>query len=97
MKVLIAGEFQLVIVQQDMGNQHPAFSSKFGVPPAISSLSLSLTTITLAISMLATSSLSESISRNAIFTAFTHLFAVLLLAKGLAILAGKDHWPRGEK
>jgi YNFM family putative membrane transporter len=56
----------------------PVFSKEFHISPATSSLSLSLTTITLAISMLLVGSLSESWGRKPVM-AFS-MFAVSILA-----------------
>lgn len=81
----------------------PVFSKEFHVSPALSSLSLSVSTITLAISMLITSSVSESFGRKtimglsltlssllAILTAFSQQFCLLLVLRALQgiVLAG---------
>ncbi|TDL30824.1 MFS transporter [Jeotgalibacillus sp. S-D1] len=74
----------------------PVFSQEFGVSPATSSLSISITTITLAISLLFFGSLSEVWGRRpvmvismfaasllCILTAFSPTFEVLLLCRAL--------------
>lgn len=74
----------------------PVFSQEFGVSPATSSLSVSITTITLAISLLFFGSLSEVWGRKpvmvismiaasvlCILTAFSPTFEVLLLLRAL--------------
>ena len=74
----------------------PIFSEEFGVSPAASSLSLSITTIVLAISLLVFGSLSEVWGRKSIMvitmvaasvlcilTAFSPNFAVLLIFRAL--------------
>lgn len=62
----------------------PALSKQFGVSPAVASLSLSLTTLTLAIAMLITGSLSEAWGRKPIMTFSMIAVGVLSLAIGFA-------------
>lgn len=62
----------------------PALSKQFGVSPTVASLSLSLTTITLAIAMLITGSLSEAWGRKPIMTFSMLAVGVLSLAIGFA-------------
>ncbi len=62
----------------------PVFTGEFHVSPAISSLSLSVTTALLALSMLVASALSESFGRKKVMTA--SLFASALLQLVSAIL-----------
>lgn len=57
----------------------PTFSREFHVSPVISSLSLSVTTATLSICMLAAATLSESIGRKNMMTICLILSSVLLL------------------
>jgi MFS transporter, YNFM family, putative membrane transport protein len=66
----------------------PVFTHAFHVSPAESSLSLSVTTATLAISMLVASALSEAVGRKPVMTA--SLFASALLA---LISAAVQRWP----
>jgi MFS transporter, YNFM family, putative membrane transport protein len=65
----------------------PVFSARFHVSPAASSLSLSLTTATLAIFMLIASALSESFGRKPVMAA--SLFASALLQ---LVSAALPHW-----
>jgi MFS transporter, YNFM family, putative membrane transport protein len=60
----------------------PVFSEEFGVSPAVASLSLSVTTATLAVSMLVAAALSDSRGRKAIMAAslFCSAFLALLVA-----------------
>ena len=60
----------------------PLFSAQFRLSPAASSLSLSLTTLVLAIMMLLASALSESFGRKPVMAA--SLFASALLTLGMA-------------
>lgn len=62
----------------------PALSKQFGVSPTIASLSLSLTTLTLAIAMLLTGSLSETWGRKPIMTFSMIAVGILSLAIGFA-------------
>jgi MFS transporter, YNFM family, putative membrane transport protein len=62
----------------------PALTKQFGVSPAVASLSLSLTTLTLAIAMLITGSLSEAWGRKPIMTFSMLTVGVLSLAIGFA-------------
>jgi MFS transporter, YNFM family, putative membrane transport protein len=61
----------------------PVFSEEFGVSPAVASLSLSVTTATLAVSMLVAAALSESRGRKGIMAA--SLFCSALLALLVAV------------
>lgn len=62
----------------------PALTKQFGVSPTVASLSLSLTTLTLAIAMLITGSLSEAWGRKPIMTFSMLTVGVLSLAIGFA-------------
>lgn len=62
----------------------PALSKQFGVSPAVASLSLSLTTITLAVAMLITGSLSEAWGRKSIMTFSMIAVGVLSLCIGFS-------------
>ena len=62
----------------------PALSQQFDVSPAVASLSLSLTTMTLAIAMLLTGSLSEAWGRKPMMTFSMMAVGILSLAIGFA-------------
>lgn len=62
----------------------PTLSQQFDVSPAVASLSLSLTTMTLAIAMLLTGSLSEAWGRKPMMTFSMMAVGILSLAIGLA-------------
>lgn len=95
---LFAGGFITFSILYDVQPLLPVFSKQFHVSAAMGSLTLSVTTLTLAISMLITSSLSEAWGRKivmavslllssviVIFTAFSPTFSSLL---GFRILQG---------
>ncbi|MFL6644623.1 MAG: MFS transporter [Paraburkholderia fungorum] len=65
----------------------PAFSSAFGVTPAQSSLSLSLTTAALALAIFVAGFVSEGWSRHKLMTASLTLSALLTIAVSIA-----PHW-----
>jgi YNFM family putative membrane transporter len=75
------GTFSLLYCVQPV---MPIFSEEFGVSPAFSSLSLSLTTATLAITILVTGFMSESWDRKTLISACLFIAAGLTLATSLS-------------
>jgi MFS transporter, YNFM family, putative membrane transport protein len=75
---LFAGGFTTFAILYSTQPLMPEFSKEFNISPAVASLSLSVTTVTLALSMLLVGSLSEAWGRKRIMT--YSLFAASLLA-----------------
>lgn len=96
-----AAGFVTFITLYDVQPLLPVFSKEFGVPAALGSLPLSVTTCTLAIAMLFAGTLSETLGRKrvmvaslvltsllALFTSMTHTFPALIslrLLQGIAL------------
>lgn len=80
-----AAGFVTFITLYDVQPLLPVFAQEFSIPPALASLPLSLTTCTLAVTMLLAGTISENLGRKPVMT------ASLLLTSMIAILTSCTH------
>ncbi len=81
---LFAGGFNTFAILYYTQPLMPEFSREFGISPVTASLSLSLTTLVLAFSMIVVGSLSESWGRKPVMTVAMIAASVLTLATAFA-------------